>query len=508
MRATLGVLLGAMVPALAFGEILTETVATGLENPWSLAFAPDGRLFVGERPGRIRVIDAQGQLKAGTVVDKKQLGTNLGELCGIAVDPNFSQNHFLYVFHTYPEQPSDRIVRLVEQNDTALLDREILTLPSGSCGGRIKFGPDGFLYATTASGGSGPGPGSDDAQKLDNLRGKILRVTPDGAPAPGNPLAQSPIYAYGFRNPLGIAFDSSGQLYATDQGPILNDKLHIVRAGHNYGWPSCTGACDPAIRLFFPTSVSAASMTFYQGTALPGWDNSLLVGVLGLPAKPIGQHIHRLLLDRPGGTAIKEEELLFQGFDRILDVAEGPNEFLYFSTSNREENGTYVLGPDDRIMRIRIADTQDGGVDGGPPDAGSDAGPPDAGSDAGPPDAGSDAGPPDAGSDAGPPDAGTDAGPPDAGSDAGPPGVDGGTPDDGGTDAGPPDDGGAGGSAPDGGSGSGPPGVDSGSPSAQDPNNPIRVNTTGCGCAASGLGAMYFVLLLGLTLLRGARPRR
>jgi glucose/arabinose dehydrogenase len=497
-------LLAAVLPSLAFGEVLAETVATGLENPWSLAFAPDGRLFVGERPGRIRVIDAQGQLKAEPVVDKNRLGTNLGEVCGIAVDPNFSQNHFLYVFHTYPEQSSDRIVRLVEQNDTAMLDREILTLPSGSCGGRIKFGPDGFLYATTASGGSGPGPGADDAQKLDNLRGKILRVTRDGAPTPGNPLAQSPIYAYGFRNPLGIAFDSSGQLYATDQGPILNDKLHIVRAGHNYGWPSCTGACDPAIRLFFPMSVSAASITFYRGSALSGWDNSLLVGVLGLPPNPVGQHIHRILLDRPGGTAINEEELLFQGFDRILDVAEGPNEFLYFSTGNREETGTNVLGPkDDRIVRIRIADPQDGGVDGGLPDGGApDGGPPDGGPPDGGFDAGSDAGPPDAGSDAGSPDAGSDAGPPDAGSDAGTPEDGGVAPDDGGTDAGLPD-----GGAPDGGSGSGPSGVDSGSPSAQDPNNPIRVSTSGCGCAASGLGAMYFVLLLGLTLRREARPR-
>jgi MYXO-CTERM domain-containing protein len=447
-----------MLPTLAFGDVVVQTVATGLEIPWSLAFAPDGRLFISERPGRIRVIDVQGQLRAESVIDKSQLGTSLGEFYGIALDPNFSENHYLYLSHTFPEQTSDRIIRLIVNGSTATFGREILRLPNPSWGGRLKFGPDGFLYATTGTGGLGPGPGADDAQKLDNLRGKILRLTRDGAAAPGNPFPSSPIYAYGFRNSEGIAFDSSGQLYATDHGPVSNDKVHIVRAGHNYGWPRCSGTCEAPIRLFLPETVPPAGMIVYQGTVLPGWNNSLFFAVLGLPARPMGRHVHRILLDRPGGTNIKEEELLFKDqFGRIRDIVQGPNGLLYFSTSNREESGSDVRGPeDDRILRIAIADggQTDGGVDGGlPADAGMDGGNPDGGG-------------------------GPDGGVPD-----------GGVSNDGGSD-GPlvnPDRGG--GTTPD------------------ELNNPIRVNTSGCSCAATGPGAMYLLALLGLLVLRQARRR-
>jgi glucose/arabinose dehydrogenase len=473
-----------MLPALASGDPV-ETVATRLEIPWSLAFAPDGRLFLSERPGRIRVIVA-GRLKAESVIEKTGLGTASGEFYGIALDPDFSTNHLLYLSHTFPEDHSDRIIRMkIEPNDTASSVQVLLNLPNPSYGGRLKFGPDGFLYATTGSGGQGPGSaGANDAQDLQSLRGKILRLTRDGGVPPGNPFAGSPmpyslIYAYGFRNSEGIGFDSSGQLYATDHGPVSNDKVHIVFAGRNYGWPGCpeTQTCVAPIRLFSPETVPPSGMTFYTGNLLAEWKNSLFFAVLGTtaPEKPLGRHIHRILLESPGGKEIRVEELLFKDqFGRIRDIVQGPDDLLYFTTSNQEPAGDDVRAPgDDRILRIRMVSGHDGGMDAGQPDGG-----------------GMDAGQPDGGFDAG-----GDEGPPvDAGMDAG-------TPNDGGTSS----DGGSGSGPTDGGSGGPPTNSDGGSGSAPE-LNPIRVNASGCSCAAAP-PALYLLGLLGILLLQQGRRR-
>ncbi len=345
-------------------EVTTETVASGLVGPWALAFAPDGRLFLTEQPGRLRVIDASG-LRADPVLDLTSIvpGGEAGML-GLAVDPNFLSNHFLYVFHSYntPTGIKNRVIRLLENNNHATVDRVILESIDGGLhhnAGRIKIGPDGFLYAAVGDGSFGGENDPNRAQSLSSTGGKILRMQLDGTPAPGNPIPQAPyVYALGLRDPQGIAFDSSGQLYATDHGPTSNDEVDIIRSGGNYGWPTCVGICNnPAfidpIRLFFPETVPPSGATFYSGTALP-WNGSFFFAVLGIDSNAAAaRHLHRILFDRPGGTQIVQEEQLFKGqFGRLREVIEGADGNLYFTTDNRQASAA-ATPDDDRVIRIR-----------------------------------------------------------------------------------------------------------------------------------------------------------
>ncbi len=347
-------------------EVITETIASGLVGPWALAFAADGRLFLTEQPGRVRVIDASG-LRAEPVLDLTSIvpGGEAGML-GLAVDPNFLSNHFLYVFHSYntPTGIKNRVIRLLENNNHASVDRVILDNIDGGMrhnAGRIKIGPDSFLYAAVGDGSFGGENDANRAQSLSSTGGKILRMRLDGTPAPGNPFPQAPyVYALGLRDPQGIAFDSSGQLYATDHGPTSNDEVNITRGGGNYGWPICVGICNnPAfidpIRLFFPETVPPSGATFYSGTALP-WNGSFFFAVLGIDSNAAAaRHLHRILFDRPGGTRIVQEEQLFKDrFGRLREVIEGPDGNLYFTTDNRQASAA-ATADDDRVIRVRAA---------------------------------------------------------------------------------------------------------------------------------------------------------
>lgn len=348
--------------------VTTENVATGLVVSWALAFAPDGRLFVTERPGRVRVIDQSG-LRPEPVIDLTNVVVSSGEsgLCGIAVDPDFATNRYLYVYYSYRPGISirNRVVRLIEQDNQATVDRVLVDdIPGNTIhdGGRIKFGPDSLLYIGTGDAGT-----SSNAQNLSSLGGKILRIDRHGNPAPDNPFPQAPlVYSYGHRNVQGLAWDSSGQLYNTEHGPsgefgqFSNDEVNIIYAGGNYGWPNCIGICgDPRyidpIRLFEPETAAPAGATFYNGTALAMWTGSFFFGTLGFPGNDYARHLHRILFDQPGGTDIVDEEILFRPqFGRIRDAIEGPDGFLYFTTSNLDGRGSDVLGPDDdRVVRVR-----------------------------------------------------------------------------------------------------------------------------------------------------------
>jgi glucose/arabinose dehydrogenase len=181
----------------------------------------------------------------------------------------------------------------------------------------------------------------------------------DGTPAAGNPFPNAPfVYALGLRDPQGLAWDSAGQLYATDHGPTSNDEVNIILAGANYGWPTCVGICNnPAfvdpVRLFKPVTAAPSGAAFYRGSRIPGWDGSMLIALLGLANNSYAHHVHQLFFDQPGGRAVTQEQVLWRNrFGRIRDVVEGPDGFLYFSTSNVH---TSVKGNpgDDRILRAR-----------------------------------------------------------------------------------------------------------------------------------------------------------
>ena len=331
----------------------TEVVADGLYVPWEMVFAPDGRMFFTEQRGRLRVI-ANGSLVSTPLLDLRSR-TRGGEqgVLGLEIDPNFSSNRYLYMFWCFITGSTttgckiDRIV--VESNTSARFDKTLLQFAGSNQhhnAGRLKLGRDGFLYASIGDFGV-----RDNAQRLSTLGGKIIRMRLDGSPAPGNPFGTAPyVYAMGFRDPQGLAFDNNGVLYATDHGNVFNDEVDLVTMGGNYGWPNCEGSCTNSqyiapLRVFTNYTIAPSGATFYYSSVISQWTGSLLFASLGQADDPQARHLHRLRFGSDGKQIVAEEVLFKDQFGRIRNVVQGPDGFVYFSTGN----GAYA----DKIIRVR-----------------------------------------------------------------------------------------------------------------------------------------------------------
>lgn len=343
------------------GNPKVEVVAEGLEVPWAIAFAPDGRVFVTERPGRIRVI-ANGRLTPEPVAQLTVNHQSEGGLMGIALDPSFAQNGYLYVMYTYRDggRVLNKVARLTERNGRAGDDKTLIEGIPGAGnhnGGRVKFGPDGKLYVTAGEAGQPP-----LAQDMGSLGGKVLRLNPDGSVPADNPFPGSPIYSLGHRNPQGLAWHpDTGALFVIEHGPsgdrgaCCHDEVNIVRAGGNYGWPTVFGYSDDR-RYLAPVLESGARDTwapgggaFYRGGGIQDWQGNLFFGALR------GEHLHRVILRGPGYEELERHEALYQGeYGRVRDVVMGPDGALYLTTSNRDGRGRPRAG-DDKVLRI-VAD--------------------------------------------------------------------------------------------------------------------------------------------------------
>ena len=347
------------LPDSANPAFTVETVAESLLVPWGLAFAPDGRLFVTERPGSIRVIQ-NGVLQRDPWATLAVAATGEAGLMGIAIPPDFALSRTVYVVATFatPEGLVNRVVRFTErdgrgQDQVTVLDR----IPSARfhAGDAIAFGPDGMLYIAT---GDAMTPAR--AQDMKSLGGKILRITPLGGLPPDNPFPGSPVYALGIRNTQGIAWDrETGQMFATDHGPSgfpnetfrrNHDELNAIVAGGNYGWPDDAGVNSSAttaqpLEDWDPT-IAPSGLAMYIGTDFPRWRGSLFVGTLK------GEHLRRVSVERDStGWLATSQEVVVQGMGRIRAVVMGPVGYIYFTTSNHDGRGT--PGPtDDRILRI------------------------------------------------------------------------------------------------------------------------------------------------------------
>lgn len=333
-------------------EWRVETVAAGLDTPWSLAFAPDGRLFISERPGRIRVVE-NGRLREEPMLTLPARETARGEggLMGLALDAaTFANEPYLYVAYTGEAGNStrNRIVRLRVEGDTAREDRALLDdLPAGvnHNGGRVKFGPDGKLYATL-----GEQYVTQRAQDRAALAGKIVRLNADGTVPDDNPFPGSPVFSWGHRNPQGLAWQpGTGRLYSTEHGQSLNDEVNLIESGANYGWPMAEGQTHPepyrSPLVAYREGTAPGGMTFYDADALPQWRGNLFFAALR------GTSLHRIALDANDPRRIVADEQLLTGYGRLRDVVQGPDGALYVATSNRDGRGN-PAADDDRVLRI------------------------------------------------------------------------------------------------------------------------------------------------------------
>ena len=335
-------------------------MATGLDTPWAIDFAPDGRIFLTERPGRVRIIK-DGRLQAAPWITVETAEAGESGLLGLALDPAFAHNRYVYVAYTYRTAAGrleNRLARLRDDPATGkgVLDKVLLDGIVGGNnhdGGRVKFGPDGKLYWTM-----GEAFMRQLAPDLSSLNGKILRLNPDGTIPPDNPFPGSPIYSYGHRNPQGLAWQpGTGRLYETEHGPsgelgCCRDEVNLIEAGKNYGWPAITGS-QTAQGMVSPILHSGDNVTWAPSGATfvtrGPWAGSLLFTGLR------GQSLYRLVLDANDPRQVVALERLFEGqFGRLRDVAEGPDDALYLLTSNRDGRGN-PAPDDDRVLRVVVS---------------------------------------------------------------------------------------------------------------------------------------------------------
>jgi glucose/arabinose dehydrogenase len=317
-----------------------ETVTEDLEVPWGLAFLPDGDALVTERDsGRLLRVG-----EGGEVEEVRQLpsdGSGEGGLLGVALSPDYEENGLIYAY--YSTAKDNRVVRfrIGEEPEPVLTG---IPVNSYHNGGRIAFGPDGMLYVGTGDAGD-----TTNAQDRGSLGGKILRLTPDGSVPEDNPFPESPVYSWGHRNVQGLAWDGSGQLYATEFGQNRYDEVNRIEPGENYGWPEVEGEggepeyVDP-VAAFTTAEASPSGAEIVKGGATPAWDRDFFMAALR------GERLWRLELG-PDGAVSSRKELLRGEYGRLRHVAQAPDGSLWVLTSNRDGRGD-PAGNDDRILRL------------------------------------------------------------------------------------------------------------------------------------------------------------
>lgn len=321
-----------------------QIIAEGLQAPRSIDISKDGRIFVSEKRGSIRVVD-NGTLLTEPVGDIK--AENIGDagLLGLTLHPNFTQNHLFYVYYTYSNSTGlfNKVLMLTESNNRIIDSKTILDgIPGDEYrdGGRIKFGPDGKLYVST-----GDASIPELSQDLDSLAGKILRTNEDGTIPQDNPFSNSPVYAYGFRNVQGLAWaPNSGALYSSDQGGAGNDEINLISPGKNYGWPheECNSSDDdnrytPPVLCFNP-SLEPSGIVFAFSNKL-GYQNHLIVATLK------GSHLRDIDFDSGSQNTI------LVGYGRIIDLVESEDGSIFVLTSNTDGRALPQQG-DDKILRL------------------------------------------------------------------------------------------------------------------------------------------------------------
>jgi glucose/arabinose dehydrogenase len=333
--------LGAL-PAAGAAAPRVTTVARGLSVPWEIAFLPDGRALVTERPGRVRLLTRGGGLRRRPVARVRVSADGEGGLLGLALDPRFGRsNRFVYLYYTTAS--GMKLARYRFRGGRLRRDRVILgRIAAGPIhdSGRIAFGPDKRLYVATGDAGDERLP-----QRPRSRNGKFLRLSPRSYRGRGG---RAQVFSRGHRNPQGFDWQpGTERLVSTEHGPETNDEVNVIRRGANYGWPLVDGPRHgrfaAPIATYSP-SVAPSGATFVtrRGSA---WTGDYLFATL------VGEHIRRLEVSRRG--RVTDQHVLYRGrFGRVRTVVEAPNGAIYALTSNRDGRGDPTAA-DDRILRFR-----------------------------------------------------------------------------------------------------------------------------------------------------------
>ncbi|MDQ0865829.1 PQQ-dependent sugar dehydrogenase [Arthrobacter globiformis] len=304
----------------------------GLQIPWSTVFLPDGAAVISERDSALLKSVTDGKVSTIGAVPGVVPGGE-GGLLGLALSPGFASDRYLYAYFTSADD--NRIARMrLEGADGTLRLGEPEVIFSGMSkasthnGGRIRFGPDGFLYV-----GTGDSQRREQPQDRNALGGKILRLTKDGAPAPGNPFPNNPVYSLGHRNVQGLAWDGQGRLWASEFGPDVNDELNLIQPGGNYGWPEVTGA--PHRDGFIDAKVVWPSTADSSPSGLEIVGSTAYLGALR------GQRIWAVPLN--GENAGTPVGYFTQEFGRIRNVSLAPNGDLWALSNNQNPDFALIL---------------------------------------------------------------------------------------------------------------------------------------------------------------------
>jgi len=356
------------------------TLIGNMHAPWSLAFLPEGKILVTERlPGTMRILDTTGALSeplAGVSVVASAAARDIG-LLDVVLDPGFASNHrIFFTFFDFVDGTDSNTSVARARLDVAkgaLIEATVIfraqpAMPSrrlgGKTGGRIAIGRDGSLFVTI--GDRSDSPPWDVAQRLDSHLGKIIHITPEGAPAPDNPFIGKPgvlpeIWAYGTRSQEGLAFDpGTGRLWETEHGPRGGDELNIIEKGKNYGWPVIVHGIDyPGNAIgegithkegmeepvyYWDPVIAPSGLAFYSGNLFPQWKNSVFVGGLR------GMMLDRLTL--ANDKVVAEEPLLTDLHARIRDVRVGPDGAVYVLTDSGTASMSPNTPPTSRLLKL------------------------------------------------------------------------------------------------------------------------------------------------------------
>jgi len=363
-KARAAIFIGAMGwQGLAWAQSVTlAPVATGLAHPWAVAFLPEGRFLVTERPGRMRVVSAAGEVGPAVAGVPAVAAGGQGGLLDVVADADFARSRRIFFCFSEPGQGGNgtALARATLSPDArSLQDVKVIFSQRPKAESALHFGcrivqaADGNLFLTLGE----RYHRKDDAQKLDNHLGKVVRVTPDGAAPPDNPFLKTPgalpeIFSYGHRNPQGATLGPDGRLWMHEHGPQGGDEINLPQPGRNYGWPVITygenygggkmgegtakAGMEQPLHYWVP-SIAPSGMAFLSSTCYgEAWKGSLFVGSLKFGT------LHRLEIG-PDGKVRREDKLLQGNGERIRDVRQGPDGLLYLLTDS----------PQGRLLRLQ-----------------------------------------------------------------------------------------------------------------------------------------------------------